>query len=160
MPAMLVKLYDILDVDPVMVQMFTMDAQIRRAMAAEKQQVLTRVQNEFNTPHWTSECDVAFSRQPISCFIAVKDNAIFGVACYDSTLKGFSGPIGVAEDARGYQIGRALSLTVLHSMKQEGYGYAIIGAANDENSKFYTTVARATVIENLTPGVYAGTLNV
>jgi hypothetical protein len=45
-------------------------------------------------------------------------------------------------------------------MKQEGYGYAIIGAASDKNSRFYTTVARATIIENSTPGVYASILNV
>ncbi|MCI0709130.1 MAG: GNAT family N-acetyltransferase [Chloroflexi bacterium] len=160
MPDMLVKLYYIPDVDPVMVQMFTMDVQVRRAMAAEKHHILGWVQNEFNILHWTSECDVAFSRQPISCFIAVKDSAILGFACYDSTLKGFFGPTGVSEDARGFQIGRALLLTALHSMKQDGYGYAIIGAASDENSRFYKAVARATIIENSTPGVYAGILNV
>ena len=160
MPDMLVKLYDIPDVDPVMVKMFTMGVQIRRSMAAEKLQVLAWVQNEFDTPYWTSECDVAFSRQPVSCFIAVKDDAILGFACYDTTLKGFFGPTGVSEEARGFQIGRALLLKALHSMKQEGYGYAIIGAVSDENSKFYKTVARATIIENSTPGIYAGILNV
>lgn len=158
MPDMLVKLYDIPDVDPIMVQMFTMDVQVRRAMAAEKHYVLKWVQETFESDHWTSECDAAFSRQPISCYIAVKDNNILGFACYDATLRGFFGPTGVVDDARGYQIGRALLLNALHSMKQEGYGYAIIGAANDNNVHFYKTVARATAIENSTPGVYTGIL--
>jgi ribosomal protein S18 acetylase RimI-like enzyme len=158
MPDMLVKLYDIPDVDPVMVQMFSMDVEVRRAMAAEKRHVLEWMQEEFNSYHWSSQCDVAFSRRPISCFVAIKDNALLGFACYDATLRGFFGPTGVSQQARGYQIGRALLLKTLHSMKQEDYGYAIIGAANDGNADFYKSVARATVIENSTPGVYSGIL--
>lgn len=159
MPDMLVKLYNIPDLDPVMVHMFSMDVQIRRALAPEKKVVIDWVQQKFMSHYWASECDIAFSRQPVGCFVAIKNNQLLGFACYDTTLRGIFGPMGVDEQARGFQIGRALLLTALHDMKQVGYGYAVIGLASEENKDFYRHVARATVIEHSTPGIYNGLLH-
>ncbi len=44
-------------------------------------------------------------------------------------MKGFFGPTGVDESARGKGIGHALLLKTLLDMRDQGYGYAIIGGA-------------------------------
>jgi hypothetical protein len=46
--------------------------QIRRALAAEKYKVAAWVKENF-TEGWASEAELAFGRQPVSCFIAVQD---------------------------------------------------------------------------------------
>ena len=67
MPDMLVKLYAlprvVTDIGGVTV---------RRAMAPEKDLVVAWVRRAFGVG-WASECEIAFSRQPISCFVAVAE---------------------------------------------------------------------------------------
>ena len=72
-----------------------------------------------------------------------------GFACYDATAKNF-GPTGVTSDYRGKGIGRALLLKCLLSMREQDYGYAIIGELPGE---FYKT-ANAVPIDNSFPGIY------
>ena len=43
---------------------------VRRAAAFDKSVILQWISQNFST-QWASEADVAFSRQPISCFIAL-----------------------------------------------------------------------------------------
>jgi len=71
---------------------------------------------------WASECDVAFAKTPICCYIAVKDKDILGFAVYDTTCKGFFGPTGVSEKNRGLGLGKAILIYSLEGLKQLGYG--------------------------------------
>lgn len=152
MTDMLVKLYALPpNVDTQSEQGIT----IRRAIAPEKHLVLGWIATHFSE-YWVSECDVAFSRQPVSCFVAVADKALIGFACYDTTRRGFFGPTGVEQAARGRGTGRALLLACLHDMWQQGYGYAIIGGVGPV--AFYEKTVGASVIPDSTPGVYAGML--
>jgi len=105
---------------------------------------------------WASECEVAFSNHPVSCFIAVEDSKIIGFACYDATCKDFFGPEGVSEAARGRGIGKTLLLSCLHAMIAQGYAYAIIGGAGPVD--FYAKTTGAVIIEGSVPGIYRGML--
>ena len=151
MSDMLVKLYDLPSLAHFIEPLKNNGIFIRRAMAYEKQIVVQWVHNEFGTG-WASECDIAFSNQPISCYIATKEGIIIGFACYDSTSKDFFGPTGVTEMARGQGVGKALLLVCLHAMRENGYAYAIIGAAGP--AKFYTDTVGAMEIKGSIPGIY------
>lgn len=75
-----------------------------------------------------------------------------GFACYDSTLKGFFGPIGVDDSAHKKRLGSALLIRTLEAMRDAGYGYAAIGWAGPV--EFFRKTVGATVIEGSEPGVY------
>ena len=128
---------------------------IRRALVLEKQLVIEWVRKHFS-PGWGNECDVAFSRQPVSCFIAVEEEQLLGFACYDATCLNFFGPTGVLESCRGRGVGKALLLACLHAMKWQGYAYAIIGWVGP--AEFYHKIVGAVEIEGSSPGIYAGLL--
>lgn len=128
---------------------------LRRAMAYEKRQVAAWVASNFGEG-WASECEVAFSNHPPSCYLATRSGRLLGFACYDSVCRGFFGPIGVLAGERGAGIGAGLLRHALEAMAQAGYGYAIIGGVGD--TRFYERVAGATSIEGSTPGIYADRL--
>lgn len=155
MSDMLVKLYDLPENDDCMAKLVQQGIEVRRAMAPEKLLVVDWVLENFGK-HWASECDVSFSNQPISCYIAVKDKEIIGFGCYNSTVKDFFGPTGVRSDMRGHGIGKALLLACLKALKAEGYAYAIIGGAGPKD--FYAKIVGATVIDGSEPGIYKGLL--
>jgi GNAT superfamily N-acetyltransferase len=155
MPDMLVKLYDLPDLHPVIRQQQAQGIVIRRGLAPEKHRVLAWIADR-HSPRWVSECDVAFARQPVSCFIATDDSTLLGFACYDSTRLNFFGPMAVDESARGRGIGKALLLACLHDMFAQGYAYAIIGSVGPAD--FYTRTVGATVIPDSSPGIYNGLL--
>ncbi len=153
MSDMLVKLYDLPDVQPLIHGLNDQGIEVRMAMAYEKHQVVEWVQETFGT-RWASECDVAFSNHPVSCFIATRAGTIMGFACHESTCKNFFGPIGVAEKEKGHGIGKALLLSCLHAMSAAGYAYAVIGGGAGSAREFYARVAGATEIEGSSPGIY------
>ena len=124
---------------------------MRTARAYEKSLVIDWVNQLFGSG-WASECDVAFSHQPITCFLATQNGTIIGFACYESTWKNFFGPLGVAEQARRHGIGTTLLLACLHAMAAQGYAYAIIGATGDP--AFYVKTVGAMPIEGSEPGMY------
>ena len=95
---------------------------------------------------------------PKSIFIATKNETkeMLGFACYDATAKGFFGPTGVLEAARGTGIGSALLMASLHAMRDEGYGYAIIGGVGP--AEFYEKICGAVKIDGSSPGIYKGML--
>ncbi|MCM3127890.1 GNAT family N-acetyltransferase [Paenibacillus provencensis] len=156
MPDMLVKLYDLPEVEGRASYEQQTGVTIRRAIAPEKHVVSEWVGAHFGKG-WVSECEVAFARSPITCLIAVENGKLLGFACYDATVKGFFGPTGVDEHERGRGIGKMLLLYALDYMKQDGYGYAVIGGAGPVD--FYATTTGATVIEGSVPGVYKGMLS-
>lgn len=155
MPDMLVKLYDLPDYKNLLTNLKEEDIIIRKVLPPEKYKVLDWVGNNFDR-NWTSECDVAISSKPVSCFIAICNKRILGFACYDTTCKDFFGPTGVAKPARGKGIGKALLLISLTALKEMGYAYAVIGSAGP--TEFYRKVCGAVIIEDSTPGIYKGML--
>lgn len=110
---------------------------IKRAFAGEKMRVLQYIRENFSEG-WVYEAENALMQH--KCFIATKEGRILGFACYDATAKGYFGPIGVSEEARGTGVGTALLLRTLTCMKDEGYGYAIIGWVDDAELFYRKTV--------------------
>lgn len=155
MTDMLVKLYTLPPLEPELAAMQAQGIRIRRGMPPEKHLVTSWVRHEFFEV-WQSETEVAFAHVPVSCWVAVEANAVIGFACYDTSAKGFFGPIGVGSTAGKRGVGRALLIATLHAMRSEGYGYAIIGGVGPV--EFYQKTVGATLIPDSTPGVYDGML--
>jgi GNAT superfamily N-acetyltransferase len=155
MSDMLVKLYRLPPVEPLIERQRAAGVDIRRALAPEKHLVVEWVRAQWRAA-WASECETAFAREPVACFVAVEQEQLIGFACYDATCRNFFGPTGVLESQRGRQIGTALLLACLHTMAAQGYAYAIIGAVGP--AEFYTKTCGATIIEDSTPSVLRGLL--
>jgi GNAT superfamily N-acetyltransferase len=151
MADMLVRLYALPDSADAVARAARSDARIRRAEQWERLALLAFVRANFG-PGWLAECEAAFARLPITCFVAIRGVDIVGFACHDVTRPDFFGPAGVAPSARGNGIGAALTLTALAAMRDAGYAYAIIGGVGP--AAFYARVAGAVAIEGSTPGVY------
>ncbi len=151
MTDMLVKLYQLPDTLPSFPNLEAQGIKLRKPIASEKSLVVEWVRENFGLV-WGDEMDVAFSRAPVSAFLAQQDRAILGFACYDTSALGFFGPTGVLDSFQGRGIGRALLLACLLEMRSKGYGYAIIGWIGPQ--EFYEKVAGATVIPNSTPGIW------
>lgn len=155
MPDMLVKLYELPDVETPQAYEQRTGVTVRRAIAPEKHVVAEWIGQRFGRS-WVSEAEVAFARNPVTCLIAVEKEKLLGFACYDATMRGFFGPTGVDEQERGRGVGKMLFLRTLQCMYDEGYGYAIIGAAGP--TEFYEKCAGAVAIPGSSPGVYKGML--
>lgn len=155
MPDMLVRLYELPDAAPCIRKLEEEGFEIRRPIGPEKHVIVDWVKETFGSG-WASECEVAFSNKPVSCFIAVKDKKVIGFACFDATCRNFFGPTGVSNDMRGKGIGKALLLACMFQMRSDGYAYAIIGGAGPKD--FYKKILNAVVIEDSVPGIYKGML--
>ncbi|HYX45660.1 MAG TPA: hypothetical protein VE820_02390, partial [Sphingomicrobium sp.] len=88
------KLYDLPDSQSLREQLAKAGVSLRRGLVPEKHKVIAWVRDNFSEG-WASEAEVAFARQPVSCFIAVKDGKLAGFACHDVTCRNFFGPTGV-----------------------------------------------------------------
>ncbi len=153
MPDMLVKLYDLRDNREQYKKLEDAGIKIIRPMTPNKTKVVEWVRETF-FDGWADEISMAFTHFPVSCFIAydVNEKKILGFAGYDCTYRNFFGPTGVDLAARGKGIGGALFLRCMEAMRDEGYGYAIIGGAGPVD--FYKKIANAIVIEDSVPGIY------
>lgn len=153
MPDMLVKLYNLPDSKPFYDKMAAHSIRIIRPMTPNRDKVLTWIEQHFGIG-WSNEIAAAFTKSPVSCFIAydTEKKEILGFAGYDCTAPDFFGPTGVAEEARGKGIGGALLIACLEALREEGYGYAVIGSAGPV--EYYKKVCGATVIEDSVPGIY------
>ncbi len=153
MPDMLVKLYDLPDTTEKYKKLENAGIKIIRPMTPNKTKVVEWVREMFHDG-WADEISAAFTHFPVSCFIAydTNENKILGFAGYDCTYRDFFGPTGVDPAARGKGIGGALFLRCLEAMRDEGYGYAIIGSAGP--TEFYKKTVGAIIIEDSVPGIY------
>jgi GNAT superfamily N-acetyltransferase len=152
---LLVKLYDLPDPAAILKKLRKRGIDVRRALAPEKNLVVDWVGETFSQA-WACETEVAFSRLPITCFVAVDGGTLLGFACYDATCKNFFGPTGVGPDYRRGGVGAALLLTSLPAMAADGYAYAIIGGVGPVD--YYKKIVNAIEIPRSTPGIYRGML--
>jgi hypothetical protein len=152
---MLVKLYELPDSAPAYQRLLQAGIMLRRALAPEQHKVIAWIRKNFSEA-WASEAEGAFSRQPVSCFIAIRLGKIVGFACHDATCPNFFGPTGVESGSRKAGIGAALLFACLEAMKAQGFGYAIIGGVGP--AAFYARTVGAIAIEGSEPGIYRGLL--
>jgi predicted GNAT family acetyltransferase len=152
---MLVRLYDLPESRDLYSEVEESGVILRRPGAYEKHLVANFIREHFS-PKWVSEFEVACSRQPISCFIATKDKEVLGFACYETSGKGYFGPTGVAESARGFGLGKALLFKALEALHEDGYSYAFIGGVGPK--EFYAKVVGAVEIPGSDPGIYVDIL--
>ena len=155
MQDMLVRLYELPEGAPLRAAAAEQGITIRTCNPFEAHILEDWVGRNFSA-RWVSECRIAMSHQPIGCVIATRENAIIGFACFDATARGFIGPMGVGESARGTGVGRALLVTALERMRNLGYAYAVIGDVGP--AEFYARCVGATPIERSSPGIYADIL--
>ncbi len=157
MSDMLVRLYDLPQCVRANEYMQAEKIDIRMAMAQNKSQIVKWVKDNFNEG-WSSECDVAFSNNPVTCYIAVKNNKrIIGFACYETTNKCYFGPTGVHEDFRGNGIGSILLVKSLLGLKHMGYAYGFIGGVSGAQG-FYKKAVDAVEIPDSESSVYRNSL--
>ncbi|KXF83309.1 GNAT family N-acetyltransferase [Enterovibrio coralii] len=127
---------------------------VRKPIGPEKGAVIRWILQNFNE-HWASEAEVAFLKCN-SLFIAVEGKKILGFACYDGTAKGYFGPLGVGDDARGKGVGEALVKAALISMSRVGYAYAIIPTGKES---YYRRFLELIEILGSEPGIYRDMLD-
>ena len=156
MPDLLVKLYDLPELEPAIVRQRTQGVSIRRGIAPEKHLVLPWIRHHFSE-YWVSEADVSFASLPTTIMLAHRGDQLLGFACYDTTHKNFFGPTGVDEAERGRGIGTALLLMTLHAMRAAGYMYGIIGWAGPVEY-YEKTVGAEVIARSEPPGGYRGML--
>jgi len=152
---MLVRLYDLPSSSDCYRELEEKGVLLRRARAFEKHIIGEWVEARFSRK-WRSECEVAMARRPVSCWLATRDLEVLGFACYETTARGFFGPSGVDEAARGQGIGKALLFKGLESMREMGYAYAVIGGVGPRD--FYQRTVGAVDIPGSDPGFYADLL--
>lgn len=128
---------------------------IKRAFITDKEEILSFIRDNFNEG-WVHETECALLQSPPKCFIATEHGKLLGFACYDASAKGFFGPTGVNQAARGRGVGKALLLRTLEAMREYGYDYAVIGWVDDAEP-FYRKTVGAEWIAGGTPdrSVYA-----
>jgi len=148
---MLVKLYELPDSSAPARTAEEAGITVRRARAFEKHTVAEFARSRFSEK-WASEVEVAITRQPVTCFIATREKRILGFACYDTTMRGFFGPTGVIEEARGLGLGKLLLLRSLEALREAGHAYGIIGGVGPR--EFYEKACGAIEIPGSDPGVY------
>ena len=88
---MLVKLYDLKDDWSFLAEQEKLGVTIRKPIGPEKHLVESWVGKHFHD-FWASEADQALSNRPVTCFIAIQNQALIGFACYDATALSFFRP--------------------------------------------------------------------
>jgi GNAT superfamily N-acetyltransferase len=124
---------------------------VRRAQPFEITPVRDFIKDNFSIA-WADEISVGFANKPVTVFIATRAGRVIGFAGYECTRKAFFGPTGVAENARGQGIGKALLMASLWGLRELGYVYGIIGAAGPV--EFYQQAVGAILIPDSDPGIY------
>jgi GNAT superfamily N-acetyltransferase len=151
MADLLVRLYDL----PATAREPGPGLTIRRALPPERHVITSWITQRFGRG-WASEAEMALSSLPVTCWVAIGNDELLGFACHDATAKGFFGPTGVEESARGQGIGEALLMATLRGMREAGYAYAVIGDPGPVD--FYKNRLDALEIPGSAPGIYRGML--
>lgn len=154
MADLLVRLYDLPEIEAT-TRVAAAGITIRRAIPPERYFIIDWVREKFQEI-WAGEVSAGMARMPVTVLVAVKDGKLLGFACFDTSAKGFFGPTGVDEEARGQGIGEALLLATLRAMFEDGYAYAVIGDPGPV--EFYKKRLDALEIPGSKPGIYRGML--
>jgi GNAT superfamily N-acetyltransferase len=147
MPDLLVNLLKL----PSLEDPATVTFSVRRAQPFEASLIRRFIEQYFSVS-WADETAVGFANKPVTVFVATIEQRLVGFAAYECTRRGYFGPTGVTDQARGVGIGKALLLTALWGMREMGYVYAIIGGAGPV--RFYQKTVGAIVIPDSEPGIY------
>lgn len=100
---------------------------VRRAVPADRA-TFTDYMNAAWTPGWRDESLQAFAHDPITLFLALKNEEIVGFAAYEvSQCRGGFGPTGVSPVHRGAALGRRVLWACLHDLQQAGRPVCEIG---------------------------------
>ena len=148
---MLARLYAIPDAAPYESRVREAGYSVRRAEPWDRNH-MAEFARQFGE-HWPVEADRAYNHTPITAYVAVRGGEIGGFAVYECTRRGYFGPTGVRDDLRGSGVGALLLIRCLESMREMGYGYAVIGGVGP--AEFYERVCGAFVIPDSDIGVYA-----
>ena len=124
---------------------------VRRANLSDFKKLASFVNEEFGE-RWLRSIEYGFRtyKENVPIYIAEQEEVIVGFACYDVVRgkRGLFGPMGTAKQNRVKGVGRQLLHRCLHSMKQDGYEYAIIGQAGPIEFYERNCNARLIPIEN------------
>lgn len=151
MQDMLVSLLNLPSVDELCAKLEKNGIKIARAMTPNMYHV-TKFVEKVTGERAKGEATVCFARNPVSCFIATKNDEIIGYACYEATMRDYFGPTEVLQEYQHMGIGTALLVRSLEGLRDMGYAYAIIGGVGPE--EFYRKTVGATLIKGSNPGVY------
>ncbi|HGA0510834.1 TPA: GNAT family N-acetyltransferase [Bacillus pacificus] len=120
---------------------------VRKANLSDFEKLTSFVEAEFGE-RWLRSIEYGFRtyKENLPIYITEQEEGIVGFACYDVVRgkKGLFGPMGTAKQNRVKGVGKQLLHCSLHSMKQEGYEYAIIGQAGP--IEFYERICDARLI--------------
>lgn len=120
---------------------------VRKGNSSDLRKLVSFVSKEFGE-RWLHSIGYGFRtyKENVPICIAEQEEVIVGFACYDVVRgkKGLFGPMGTAKQNRVKGVGKQLLHCSLHSMKQEGYEYAIIGQAGP--IEFYERCCNARLI--------------
>ena len=151
MPDLLVNLLKLPPLEPSLQELEGPGILIRRAQPFELTIVRTFIEEEFSCA-WADEVLVGFANKPVSVHIATSDQSVIGFAAHECTRKGFFGPTGVAKEYQGRGVGKALLIASLHSLRELGYVYGIIGGVGP--LEFYKKSINVIIIPESDPGIY------
>lgn len=105
---------------------------VRQANSSDFEKLTSFVNEEFGE-RWLHSVEYGFRtyKENLPIYIVEQEEVIVGFACYDVVRgkKGLFGPMGTAKQNRLKGVGNQLLHCCLHSMKQDGYAYAIVGQA-------------------------------
>lgn len=156
---MLVKLYNIPHSYGIEEELLKSGIRIKKALAPDRSRI-TAFSKTCAKDDYSDEVQAAFSNNPISCYIAVREKKIIGFACYEATAKDFFGPMAVLESERKKGIGKALLIKSLESMRELGYAYAMIGWPAKSAVDFYKKCVDAVMIDDKSLGVYTRMIDI
>ncbi|MGH1296903.1 GNAT family N-acetyltransferase [Bacillus pretiosus] len=129
----------------------TLTCNVRRASSSDFEKLASFIEAEFGE-RWLHSIAYGFRtyKDKLPIYIAEQEEAIVGFACYDVVRgkKGLFGPMGTAKQNRVKGVGKELLHRCLHSMKQDGYEYAIIGQAGPIEFYEQNCDARLIPLEN------------
>ena len=153
MADMLVKLYNIPYSHDIEENLSKSGIRIKKALAPDRSKIITFART-CAKDDYSDEMRAAFSNNPATCYIAIRERGLIGFACYEATAKNFFGPMAVLESERKKGVGKALLLKALESMRELGYAYAIIGWPTKSAVSFYKKCVDAIMIDENSSGVY------
>lgn len=102
------------------------NVEVSRATVNDKNELFKFVKEEWLL--WINELEMTYKSNPVSLFIARKNNKIKAFSAYDANNKGIGwfGPMGTHKDMRGLGIGSVLLKLCLQDIKNQGLKKSII----------------------------------